>query len=362
MEFVKYDTIGSSFWDQFCLDSDDACFYHTATNMDFTLYMHYTEENRQNLSFSVLDEKKMIAVVPLMKEVSYSDSNKHIFGFSGSYEPFPALINNISSKKRSKILKLIFSEIDRLASEHHINYASFAIPPLIPPMKNGSFRVNPLPAFGFTDTQVATHVVDLDQSEDKLLSQCRKGHKSDIKFAQKNGGNIKIFDYQSITEKEFNDYRNIHFQAAGRQTRPDKTWDIMHDWIKNKVSILVVYYSNDGKPIAGALHMIYKGRAFYGSAAVIPEYKKERGVMHSLLWETMKYLKKNNIKWFELGMQSTPTFSQEVASSKEINIALFKRGFGGINIPWYRGEKFYNYEFMEKILKDRMNQMKTWVV
>lgn len=356
MDFVSFDEVGVKAWDEFCIKSDNAWFRHTSTWIDYSLNMRFEKKGTQNLTFGIKENNKLIAIVPLIKEKIYSDPETFEFGFAGINNPFPALSVCMNTKKNKNILSEIFSEIYRLAKKSKVDYAAFEISPLIPLVRQGYYFVNPLPKFGFNDTQIATHIVDLRKSENDLFASCRKGHKSDIAFALKKNPLVKVLDSQSITEKDFQRYKNIHFQAAGRQTRPEKTWNLMHEWIKKDLAVLSLYFTNENVCIAAALSIVYKAGSYYGSSCILPQYNSERGIMHLLLWETIKFLKKREVCWYETGLQYMPTLSQEVPSEKEINISLFKRGFGGVNVPYYRGEKFYSRDYFLKVQAERIHK------
>ena len=358
MEFVSFQSIGEQAWDLFCIENDEAWFRHTATWLEYTCNMRENGASR-NMSFGVVDHGKLIAIVPLIMEAIHRAPALSEFGFAGWNVPFPALARGLGEKHRDKIGKEIFQEIDRLANVHEVSYAAFEVNPLITVPERTVFACNPLPFLGFTSTDIATHIIGLDDGEDTLLRRMRKGHKSDITAGLNNNYIVRLFDSASIDVRAFDTYRSLHLHAAGRQTRPDKTWRIMYEWVRNGFAVLAILEHKKEIPIAAALSIVYKDAAYYGSGCVEPDFVNERGVMHVLLWETMRFLKLKMIRWFETGWQHTPTLSQEVPSQKEVNISHFKRGFGGMNVPYYRGEKFYNYCYMEEAFQNRLRQFKT---
>jgi hypothetical protein len=326
--------------------------------IEYTLHMRQSGESHDH-SFGVIDHSRLVAVVPLIKETIYGRPDLFEFGFAGLNVPYPALANGLGVKHMDKIIKEIFCEIDRLAADHGIVYSAFELNPFITLAERNSIQCNPLPFFGYNCTNIATHIIGLEQTEDNLFRSMRKGHKSDIIAGTKNGLSAKIYDRNSISEKIFDHYRRIHLIAAGRQTRGDKTWELMYKFIKEESSVLAILEHKDSGPIAAAFITVYKDAACYGSGCVKPTLASERGVMHIIIWETMKFLKSRGIRWFETGWQHTPTMTQVVPTQKEMNISLFKRGFGGMNVPLYRGEKFYSYEYMQDAIKDRLLQFKT---
>jgi hypothetical protein len=356
MKFLAISLLGPAAWDDFCRESDEAWFRHTSTWIDYTLHMRKSGEST-DLSFAVMEEEKLVAVVPLIKECIHQRPELFEFGFAGWNVPYPALVNGLGDKHREKIVKEIFQEIGRLALQEGIAYAAFEVNPLLSLRDDPPHLCNPLPFLGLHATEIATHIVGLDRDEGSLLREMRKGHKSDITAARNNGLAGRVFDAASITDDAFAAYRRLHLLAAGRQTRPDRTWELMHEWIKSGFAVLGIVSGRSGAPLAAALCLTHKNAAYYGSSCVDPEFANERGAMHLLLWEVMLHLKAAGLRWFETGWQHTPTISQEVPSKKEVAIAHFKRGFGGQNVPYYRGERFYSAEFMKETYKERLEKL-----
>ncbi|MEK6744859.1 MAG: GNAT family N-acetyltransferase [Nitrospirota bacterium] len=355
MKFLPTSLLGTAAWDEFCRQSDDAGFRHTSTWIDYTLHMR-GPGGSTDLSFGVMDEGKLVAVAPLIKERIHQRPELFEFGFAGWNIPYPALINGLGDRHREKMTKEIFQEIDRLARQEVIAYAAVEVNPLLSLRDDPPHLCNPLPFLGFHATEIATHIIGLDRDEDSLLRDMRKGHKSDITAARNNGLSGRVFDAASITDDAFAAYRRLHLRAAGRQTRPDRTWELMHEWIKSGFAVLGIVSGRSGAPLAAALCLTYKHAAYYGSSCVDPEFANERGAMHLLLWEVMVHLKAAGLQWFETGWQHTPTMSQEVPSKKEVAISHFKRGFGGRNVPYFRGERFYDPEYLREISGHRVQK------
>jgi hypothetical protein len=353
--YILFEDIGNDRWDQFCLKSATAWFRHTSTWIEYSLAMRPAGES-MNCSFGITDNGELVAVAPLIKEAVRGQSGRSEFSFAGWNAPFPALADGLGEQHRDKTIKEVFREIERLAVLHKVAYAAFEVHPVHTLLNRDVYPCNPLPFLGFSSSEISTHIVPLDRDEATLLRSMRKGHKSDIVAGQKNGLTARLYDSGSITDDIFKVYRQIHFHAAGGQTRPERTWEIMYEWIQKGYAVLALLHHDSGMAIAAALTITYKDAAYYGSSCLEPEYNSERGGMHLLLWETMRYLKRKGIRWFETGWQFTPTLSQEVASKKEVNISLFKRGFGGMNLPYYRGEKFYHHEYMKETFINRLEK------
>jgi|APSaa5957512535_1039671.scaffolds.fasta_scaffold14275_2 hypothetical protein len=325
-------------WNTFA-NNNGGFFKHTTYWVNFYIYF-CADCKVSNKSFMIMLDNKCMALVPLLEI-----TNRKQMLFFDWGNPYPLFDKSLSKNNKDKIEKLIFKEIFKIAKAEDISYINFYVSPLSDVVLNKEMIINPLSKFGFHDTTISTNILKLEKDKDVLFRNFRKGVKSDIKTAIKNGFETKVYDHGNITRKIFDIYKNIHFQAAGRKTRPDKSWDIMFEWIQKGVSILAITTKED-KYISTQFVNVYNKKAYYQSGASKPEYERERGVGHLAQWEIIKYLKSNDITYYELGWNWYPNISQEVASEKMLGISRFKAGFGADIYPLFRGEWFRDKECM----------------
>ena len=91
-------------WDSFCLESDDAWFWHTSNWLDMSLA--YKPELRSvSHSFMVCEKDSILAICPLLVENHGSIKE---FSFGGGYGPVPAIVSKFLQYKKEKILTTIF--------------------------------------------------------------------------------------------------------------------------------------------------------------------------------------------------------------------------------------------------------------
>jgi len=109
----------------------------------------------------------------------------------------------------------------------------------------------------------------------------------------------------------------------------------------------------------------YKGRvvgysvtAFYKNSAYNLYSAKEDDfvlcpINHVMYWEIMKNLKKRGILHYEVGVQQFGPLIYDHPTEKLISISDFMRGFGGVVIPRFMGEKFYSKEYCKETWQNR---------
>ena len=334
--------------------SDSYWFHHTQKFINYTLNMR--DYGSKDLSFGVFQDNKLVAFSPLIKEFIFNIKDKDEFSMAGMPSIFPMFSSDLSKNNREKIEKFIFKHIFKIAKDEDIDYMNFHVSPLNETVLDKRVFVNPLPKYGFHDTTLTTNILKLGHDNEVLFKNFRKGTKSDIKTAIKNDIKTKIYTSIDITEEIFSVYKDIHFKAAGRQTRPDETWNIMLDWIRNKDSILSIATKGKEK-ISAQLINVFNNRAYYQSGATLPDYERERGLGHLAQWEIIKYLNNSGVTHYDLGLNMYPNISQEVADAKLLGISRFKSGFGADIYPFFRGEWYKNKAYMMKIYKNKVNDL-----
>lgn len=350
MEIIKLTLDKYKEWDDFCLYSDDAWFWHTSQWLEYNLD-YQPELKSQSKSFMAVDNNKIIAICPLILE-----THKKIkeFSYGGGYCPTPAFSNNLTKKTKEKVIKFVFKHIDGLAGENNIKRAMFKFSVLnksyIEPSEQ---RFNYLMKFGYLDTLINTHVINLKMPIKKLRQEIRHGHDYDIDKASKIL-KAEIFDKNNITPEIFEKYVDLHYKAAGRITRPRSTFEIMRDLIKANNAFLAGA-KKDNVFIGFSYFFLFKNNVYYGSSCNDPD-APNIPIAHFIQWNAIKWMSEQKCHFYEIGWQNYSNTLPDFPSPKEINIGRFKRGFGGFTVPLFRAEKYYNKEYFLQIYQERINK------
>lgn len=341
-------------WDDFCLQCDEAWFWHTTKWLDYTVD-YRPELSPVSHSFFVFAGERIAAICPLILETSReAEGEVRQFSYGGDAVPAPAFAEGFSAKVRKAVRKAAFQQIDALASSHGVRRAAFRIPPPAPFFwKSDHPLANPLLREGFSDISWLTQVIDLSRPEDQLFREIRNDHRNDIKRAAKIMS-VSAFDNSNITTGQFERYRLLHHKAAGRVTRPLSTFDMMHRWIEQGLAVLMCA-TFEGRDVGFALLSTYKDGAYYSSSCNDPDIE-DLPIGHLLQWRAMQWLKAHRIRHYEIGVQLFASQPHTIVSRKDWNISTFKRGFGGFTVPYWRGEKFYDEGYCRRLLEERAAQ------
>ena len=299
----------------------------------------------------IKNNTEILAVCPLiLNTVNMKGSSYRTFSFDRYYGVAPATKPGISHKQRMKIERMIYDHIGDLAKKLDVQCCLMKISPLAKVFFH-SIPHNSLMRFGFLDVSLNTQVIDLAKPEDQLLAEMRESHRYDIRRGMKHF-KVIVYDAESITQEIFDQYRRLHHKTSGRVTRPLSTFSMMHRWILEGKAVLcgAVYM---GKYVGFALVNVYREGAFYSSASDDPEEVVPVPASHAIQWGIIRWLKGHDIRYYETGLQQWGDQLYDTPSPKDLSIASFKRGFGGITVPFFAGEKFFSRDYFSRVTKDR---------
>jgi len=136
----------------------------------------------------------------------------------------------------------------------------------------------------------------IDLSSDTLHADLRKSYKS-------------LINKRSPIDCAVDELHTIHLKEAGRETRPQETWDIQQKMIDQGQAFCLRTEK------AAALFIHNEHVCYYGVAASQED-------SHPIIWAAIQRAKALGCRLFSLGEQ---VFSDD----KLGNISKFKRGFGG---------------------------------
>lgn len=183
--------------------------------------------------------------------------------------------------------------------------------------------------------------LDLSKQIDVIFRNFSKGHKSDIKRAEKNGLNVKkmplsekeIMDFAALYVK-MNHYRNIpvnNFQISQRIN------DITKFIGQKKIGNIYLVKETSGQVVGGAI-VLFQGKSVrYYKGASDPD-RRDLPISHIAIWEAIKDAQINGFDFFDFW-----GFNHMVGPTDQVyQINKFKKGFGG-EFTFYPKIMYFNY-------------------
>jgi hypothetical protein len=281
-------------------------------------------------SFIFLDEARTVqALVPLYR---CRVGDKCVYGLGNGYLVAPIVSARENTKIHQTVINECFLQIERQAKEYdvscHKTYYNCTT------VMSGTYFSNPLVSLGYSDESCPGMVLSLADDEDSLWSNVRKSYRPLVNKALR-GSEVLVIDSCNFDFDVCEEYRKLHFMAAGRETRAKESFHAQYELIKNNQGFLVFVTSNGA--FAGA-YFFYdlSNCVFYASAATHPDCDAQSGIGHLGLWKGIQKAKERKARYFDFGM-----FIADPTDSKAKSIEFFKEGFGGSRVIVFRGTKIF---------------------
>jgi hypothetical protein len=327
VEFIPLDEGLEAAWEELCARASGAWFWHKRPWLEYTLAYRPRAESA-SLAFALRDGGELVAAVPLMLE---RDDEGLQFSFGGGPCWAPAVSSELPPHRFERVLNEVFARVDELAGSHGAGSVSWRLTPLA-----GEW-VSYLPFFlaattraGYVDVSLTSTVVDVSRPIEEIRARMTKGHRSAITAAGRAGLSATVLT-GAEAGPSFDAYRRMHARAAGRVTRPARTFELMADWLVDG-SAALVQADHEGRAAGFAYLILDARRAYYASGANDPDIGSVP-VGQALQNAALEWLSAGGFERYELGLQQFGPLPYDTPSDKDLGIARFKRGFGGLTLP-----------------------------
>ncbi|MBF0181199.1 MAG: hypothetical protein HQM03_14345 [Magnetococcales bacterium] len=165
-------------------------------------------------------------------------------------------------------------------------------------------------------------IVDLTRGQAALWGEVRKSYKSLISWGRKNLVIRTEFD-----EALFASFQALHLREAGRQTRSPRSWELQAAMMRAGEAFMVTG-ELEGELVSAALFIYNASLCYYGVSAARRDLF-DKPLSHAILWTAIEQAGRLGCCAFEMGEQLYPNQGDPRPDQKNLNIAKFKRGFGG---------------------------------
>ncbi len=164
-------------------------------------------------------------------------------------------------------------------------------------------------------------IINLEKSEDELLSVMHHKTRYNIKIAEKN--NIEVKGSSDLS---------AFLQLLNKTAKRDRFGTHTKNYYEKLLSFFgegemktdLILASFEGKPVAGALILSAGGTCYYLHGASDYNYRAMMAP-YALHWENIKYLKQHNFKFYDLW---------GIDANRWPGVTRFKLGFGGHEIEY----------------------------
>jgi FemAB family protein len=296
-------------WNSVLDKSHDILIAHQKSTVDY--YISYFKG--EDLSFVLYENNKAVGVFPLF--VSRGEDGWLI---SGNSLIKPLFVNNIAKKTKKRIEKQLVEIVYTIAKRLDVKKIKLIDSNMV--LSNWYMLWLKKASKSFLTYQLA---IDLRLSINDIRLGFRKSYRPLVNKALKEWNTMV---YEGNIDDVFEEFRLLHLEVSGKETRSRESWNIQKEQIKNNEALLVTV--KDGGILIGAgLFNYTKNVGSYSIGA----YKRElfdKPIGHGVQMKAIEALKEKGCKTYNIGQKMT-LLDEKVPTDKELSISHFKEGFAG---------------------------------
>ena len=338
-------------WDGVCLQLGVSSPWHTWDMLDY-----YAKScGAENLSFLLRnDQGKLIAVCPLfLAEENHPGLGvRKVSSIAGAPLPSPLLCRDSDENRIRRNLRELDEAISGLCVTYGIGCTKYVYRSYSYIQRGSHFfetgGLFDLLALGYMPTIFQSIAIDLRRKKTELEAELSQFHRKEIRKAQGEGQRLVAIDLavdRRDIERYFAGYQSAHFAAAGRQTRPQSSFDTMSQMLFSGKATLFVNVLEDC-PISYLYCGQRHGVAFgWSQVNVLPA--KGVSPRHFLEWAAINHYLGQGYILYDVGTKHYVGQLGIDVSKKQLSIGFFKERFGGVLSPEVHYKKFYDKELCQ---------------
>jgi len=329
-KIVSREELGQDAWDAAVEDSPEAWLWHLWDLIDGLR----TWPGYRDHSFAILSDRGEVeALVPV-----YALESRRFGGLLKfrSLDVFGGVAHapTLGETRRRAADEAAMAELARLAATTHAIGIGGSLPTMAPAWRGPEGpRVNPLLNLGWQDCSSQTWVIDLRQGVDALWKSMEGRARTSVRKAEASGLIVR----RSTDPAEWRSYYEMHletYRRTGAEHHSSAYFQTIWEKLIPTSRAYVLFAESDGELIAAVNVGVYKRGCVYWTGCSRGD-ARESNATSLLLWTAIKNLANEDFAdWFDAG-EAFPN----IHTGKLHQLSEFKKSFGGILYPFFRGRQ-----------------------
>lgn len=234
--------------------------------------------------------------------------------------------------KNPILVASFLAAIRQIAAEHNCVFVRVR-----PQLVSDEFSLGLFAKLGFKSAPMhlhaeLTHMLDVTQTDEQLMSAMRKGTKYEVKKATKIG--IKVTSSQNAAGIQ--EFYDLQLDTARRQNFVPFSYRFFNEQFQvftatNNALLYKAEY--EGKLLAEAFIIFYGSEAVYHYGVSTPEGRNYPGA-YAILWEAAREARHRGMQRFNFWGVAPHDQPQH----RFAGVSVFKRGFGGTDVEYLHAQ------------------------
>jgi hypothetical protein len=313
--------ISASAWDQFVQESPEAWLFHTP------LWQAASGPVSGDRSLALVNGDGVLRAVIAMQSQRIPQLAQAPLRRLYNYRSGLARAPGMDETEKAEVDAAAVRAIRQIGRRSGALLVNWELPTMAPGPDVPASPV--LARFGFEIRSVTAKVVDLTQSDEALWKDYRKGCKSTVKKAQRDGVRVSLADDLPDVETFADLHAETMRSVGGRQFPTGYVAGLWRTLSPAGHCEVLLARLPSGVPVAGIMTINCKGASYYHSAGTAQAHR-DSGGNTLLVHEAILRARARGDRTFHLG----PTPSREQTDEKTYLVGRFKNQFGGYEIPW----------------------------
>jgi len=319
LSFKLAETSDFKAWNSVKKESDFCPIDYDWNNIDYQQgYFENIFERYDNISILIYKDKSPVAIWPLC--IFRNNGNIEV-GTNGREVVAPLFSHDAPKKIIKTVIKTCFNILGILSDTFSISNLKFR-----------EVIVNGISDWCVTLFDISNNVsaqqimyVDLTEPLSDIKLKFRKSYRPLVTKGEKIWKSAVVMDDKSV----FEEFRSLHREVAGRETRPDSTWKRQYEMLIEGTAFMITIRNESDQLVGAGFFMVNESNCTYAVAA----YKRDlflQPLGHVVQYKAIEHMINLDLKWYELGEVAD---SRSGKSEKELSISQFKSGFCTKRLP-----------------------------
>lgn len=323
-EGIEFSRCSNSNWELWQKTSNEISFLPIEYEEFFIQYQlaYMTADFKINdFSVVILQNKKPIGIWPLVLLEDHISKKPIKLGSNSGAILNPLFIKTLELSSCQRIEKAVLKALLNFCQ--NVGISNLAYSEMLGPICGYTSTFHSSVMRIGSNAQVSHFLyVDLLLPIEKIRANYRKRFRSFIHEGERIW-EVHILD--QANNEVWEEFKNLHFEVAGRATRSNETWDLQYETLVLRKGFLVFLRDQSERMVGGGFFQHTRDEGLYAVGAY-DRLLFDKPLGHIVQHTAIVEMKRRGLRWYKIGQRFYPGTVPK-PTEKELSISAFKDGF-----------------------------------